>query len=517
MAQHRHSCAAHAVVGCVVLLLASALLMPMAVMAQADETAGLTLDVRGSPLRSDGGGAGAVARVGLDGPARLSVRVTDFDGRTVRELFEGERQPGVLVRSWRGRDADGELVPPGPYRIVATATPVGAATDAEDERADAWLTVASRPIYPAAPGLITVLVDPGHGGSLDGAVARDGTREADLNLDIGLRLARMLEGAGVNVVLTRDTDEDVNTPPVDRTFDDVVDETDELAARPDVANAARADLFISVHNNIAVNRSTGGPSTYYYDQRTFGDRSQRLARIIQARMVAGLETVASGSWRPYDHGALIYPYYVLRDYDPPRLLRPTQMPGVLSEGLFLSNPRELRLLKQRRVRQTMANAFYEAVAEYLARRGNHVGYALESAPTEAAAGTPLELRVEVRNQGSEPLRGWRLSAGVLPAGSTAIGRARTGERVGQRRIPPLAPGEANVLRLPITAPEEPGAWVIMVDAVDARGRRASRSGSPMLQVPVTTVLPPSPVPLPSPAPQPSISPLPSPAPLDEAA
>ena len=65
-------------------------------------------------------------------------------------------------------------------------------------------------------------------------------------------------------------------------------------------------------------------------------------------------------------GRSIYPYYVLRDYDPPRLLRPTQMPGVLSEGLFLSNPRELRLLKQPRVRQAMAVAYYHAIAEYLA-------------------------------------------------------------------------------------------------------------------------------------------------------
>ena len=102
------------------------------------------------------------------------------------------------------------------------------------------MTVASRPVYPQAPGSITVAVDPGHGGSLHGAVADDGTREADLNLDIGLRLARMLEGAGVDVVLTRSTDTDVNTPAIDRTGDGIVDETDELAARPDLANAARA-------------------------------------------------------------------------------------------------------------------------------------------------------------------------------------------------------------------------------------------------------------------------------------
>jgi N-acetylmuramoyl-L-alanine amidase len=282
---------------------------------------------------------------------------------------------------------------------VATTAPLAGPPDA-GSRASAWLTVADRAVYPANPGIISVAVDPGHGGRLDGAVGRDGTREADLNLDIGLRLARMLEGAGVGVVLTRDSDRFVNTPEVDRTFDGVIDETDELAARPDLANAARADLFIAVHNNIAVNTSVGGPSTYFYDQRTFGDRSARLARIIQAHMVAAFEGLAAGDWRPHDHGTLIYPYYVLRGYDPPRLLRPTQMPGVLSEGLFLSNPRELRLLKQPRVRQAMANAYYEAIAEYLSRRGSHVGYALVSGPTEVPAGSPLDIVIEVRNKGS---------------------------------------------------------------------------------------------------------------------
>jgi N-acetylmuramoyl-L-alanine amidase len=497
-------------VALIVILLA---LLPAAVAGQAAPAPGLTLELRGSPLRSDGSGPGVVARVTLDEPARLRLRVTDFDGRLVRELFDGERQAGTLVRSWRGRDADGDMVPPGPYRIVALASAADG-SDGEPAAAVSWLTVADRPVYPANPGIITVAVDPGHGGRLNGAVGRDGTREADINLDIGLRLARMLQGAGVSAVVTRDTDEFVNTPEVDRTFDGVVDETDELAARPDLANLARADLFIAVHNNIAVNTSVGGPSTYYYDQRTFGDRSARLASIIQSRMVAAFEGLAAGDWRPHDHGTLVYPYYVLRGYDPPRLLRPTQMPGVLSEGLFLSNPRELRLLKQPRVRQAMANAYFEAIAEYLARRGSHVGYAFVSGPPEAPAGAPLELVVEVRNQGSERMRGWRLDVGALAADSTAVDRGRNGSPVGSRRIPPLAPGQTKTLRVPITAPDEAGSWTLMVDAADRKGQRASRSGSPMLQVPLTTK---ASVPAAAPLPRPSISPPPSVAPIDEAA
>ena len=215
----------------------------------------------------------------------MRLEVVDFDGRLVRELFVGARESGKLTRSWAGRGDDGERVPTGPYRIVATAA---AETGASSEQAEAWLSVADRAVYPPQPGFITVAVDPGHGGPLSGAVGADGTREADINLDIGLRLARMLEAAGVNVVITRSDDVFVNEPPMERTGDGLIDDDDELAARPDMANTARADLFISIHNNMAVNESVGGPSTYFFEERPFGARSARLARLVQAEMMAAL-------------------------------------------------------------------------------------------------------------------------------------------------------------------------------------------------------------------------------------
>lgn len=436
----------------------------------------------------------------LSVPAEVRLRVTDFDGRTVTELFTGTREAGAITKSWRGRDDDSQLLREGPYRIIATASAAG-----RTERDAAWVTLADRPIYPARPGSITVAVDPGHGGRLSGAVARDGTREADLNLDIGLRLARMLQGAGVEVAITRTTDAFVNEPAEERTGDGIIDETDELAARTDVANEARADLFISVHNNIAVNRSVGGPSTFFYDERPFSDRSSRLARIIQEEMVAALDSIDGPNREPHDHGALIYPYYVLRGFDPPRLRRPTQMPGVLSEGMFLSNERELRLLKRPAVRAAMAVAYYEAIAKYLARRETHVGYALVEGPLEPlVAGDTAIYRVTVRNQGNEEMRGWDIVVGSRPRRERYEGRARTGDQVGEARVPRLKPGESAVIKIEVSAPA-PGEWMLLFDARDRNDRRASRSGSPMLQVPLTSLDPPraSPDPaLPSASPEP---------------
>jgi N-acetylmuramoyl-L-alanine amidase len=488
-------------------LLALAILLALASMpatvpatapAQDGEDAALRLTVGGSPLLGAGDGPGIKASVRLAEPADVRLWVEDFDGREVRELYAGRRDAGILRRTWQGRDEAGEPVRSGPYLIVALAS--DAAPASGDERAtglpaasSTWVTVADHAVYPQGPGLITVAVDPGHGGLIGGAVAPDGTREADLNLDIGLRLARMLQGAGIVAILTRRTDAQVNEPPTDRTGDGAIDETDELAARPDLANAVRADLFIAVHNNIAVDDSVGGPSTFYFDERTFGDRSRRLARLIQKEMVTALGGVVSGDWQPFDHGALVYPYYVLRDYDPPRLIRPTLMPGVLSEGLFLSNPRELRLLRKPRVRQAMAVAYYEAIGRYLARRDSHVGYRLIEAADVATAGEPFSLTVEVRNQGTEPLRGWHLVVGALPSDSASVGRAREGASLGRRRLPALAPGESAEVDLEMAAPARGARWMLLVDAEDRSGGRASAAGSPMLTHPMLTIepLPPS--------------------------
>ncbi|CAN5812997.1 hypothetical protein BH23CHL8_BH23CHL8_14310 [soil metagenome] len=447
----------------------------------------LRLGVSGSPFSPNGDGRRerVSVRVALDRAAELHVLVRDFDGRLVRTLREGARQPRAHRLRWDGRDDAGRRLPAGPYRVIASAVADGTAARQAVSQ-EAWVTLADSRVYPAGPGLVTVALDPGHGGALPGAVADDGTREADLNLDIGFRLAAMLGGAGVGVVLTRTTDAFVNDPVIDRTEDGVVDETDELAARPDVANQARADLFLSIHNHTAVNRRVGGPSTFYWADRPFSQRSERLARLVQAEMLEKLRRFRTPSWEPYDHGALTYPYYVLRGYDPPRLLRPTQMPAVLSEGLFLSHPREFSLLKQRRVRTAMAEAYYEAVARYLAEREVHVGYVLIDAPaaTEPSARTVLE--VEVRNTGNVPMRGWTLQAGIMPAPFLYEGRGRPGRSVGRVPLRQLAPGQARRVRLPVRLPDASGDWLVLVEARDAAGRRVARVGSPMLQVRITT-------------------------------
>jgi hypothetical protein len=215
-------------------------------------------------------------------------------------------------------------------------------------------------------------------------------------------------------------------------------------------------------------------------------------------MVTALDDAVNRAWQPYDHGALIYPYYVLRGYDPPRLRRPTQMPGVLSEGMFLSNPRELALLERPAVRAAMATAYYDAISKYLARRGDHIGYGSVEGPTEpVTAAEPVSYRVEVRNQGPDAIRDWRLKVMAVEAPARYVSRIRDAVTLGEVPIGRLEPGQSRMLEVDLAAPEAGGEWTLLFDARDRGGTRAAEMGSPMLQARLI-VAEPAPEPSPSP-------------------
>ena len=141
------------------------------------------------------------------------------------------------------------------------------------------------------------------------------------------------------------------------------------------------------------------------------------------------------------------------------------MPGVLSEGMFLSNAQELRLLRRPAVRARMAAAYYDAIARYLARRSTHVGYELIEGPQVAVtAGETVSYAIEVRNQGNEAIRGWRLGAAAFPAPEHYIGRIRKGRSAGDVAIPQLAPGDSVVVSVDVATPASGGDWMLLFDA-----------------------------------------------------
>ena len=90
-----------------------------------------------------------------------------------------------------------------------------------------------------------ICIDPGHGGSKDGAVGAYGTKEKDINLSVALYMAMALRAKDIDCILTRDKDKDLS-----------------LKERCAIANEAEVDLFISLHCNANVNRIYEGIECY---------------------------------------------------------------------------------------------------------------------------------------------------------------------------------------------------------------------------------------------------------------
>ncbi len=253
------------------------------------------------------------------------------------------------------------------------------------------------PLHAAEPDTpkAVIFIDPGHGGADSGAVYHGATftlEEAEANLDIALQTADRLRGRGYAVYLSRETmdqpggSEDVNG-------DGQSNNRDGLQSVVDQANGVHADLFLSIHHNGSTNSNAAGSEVYYCADRPFADDSFRLGQLVLDEVLAALARQGYDSPNRgvmddallYSRGAYHGHLFVLGPVRVPNSnaftrpapagserrrwapkLRATEMPGVLSEALFVSNPYEARLLTQPRIRAALADAFANAVDRYFA-------------------------------------------------------------------------------------------------------------------------------------------------------
>ncbi len=156
--------------------------------------------------------------------------------------------------------------------------------------------------------------------------------EADVNLDIALRLKALLDGEGYPNLMTRSTDEYPT-----------------LTQRVDIANNAKAAVFVSIHNNAsAFNPLSMGTETYYFPGSPLGGV---LANSLQKAITAQLSS--------YDRGIKKATFIVLNG---------TNMPAVLVEGAFVSNQDEVKLLLKPDYRQKMAQGILNGLKDYLSLR-----------------------------------------------------------------------------------------------------------------------------------------------------
>jgi N-acetylmuramoyl-L-alanine amidase len=218
-------------------------------------------------------------------------------------------------------------------------------------------------------GARRIVIDAGHGGHDPGTIGRGGLQEKDLVLDVALRLERLVrQEIGAEVVLTRSTD--VFIPLEERTA---------------IANQRGADLFLSIHANSSRSPQASGIETYFLNFARNAhaeqvaarenaisaatlkdlqnlvkaitlnskiDESRDFAAAVQESMVRGVRSDHPVS----DRGVHTAPFYVLIG---------ANMPAVLAEIAFVSNPEDERRLRSGAYRETLARSLLAGVKSYL--------------------------------------------------------------------------------------------------------------------------------------------------------
>jgi N-acetylmuramoyl-L-alanine amidase len=279
----------------------------------------------------------------------------------------------------------------GPGGLVATVTP--AAATALTPAAGATPTPAgprpgatpgppssAPPLPPTAPAFrdppiaqvpragqaSRVVLDPGHGGGQVGSSAQfaDGRvlREKELTLDVARRAAALLRAAGYQVTLTRDADQQAGGPRL----------SDDLQARIDLANAARADVFVSIHFNGIGNREIRGLEVYYATERPFSAENRALADLLYQQI--GRQLAASG-YDAYPRGAKADSlaagqgeHFFVLSPQTSKVKRPSLMPAALGEALFLTNVQDAAQLDRSEIRDAVARGYAVAIGTFLAGR-----------------------------------------------------------------------------------------------------------------------------------------------------
>src|ERR1700722_10357825 len=215
-----------------------------------------------------------------------------------------------------------------------------------------------------------IVIDPGHGGHDTGTIGPNGLEEKDLVLEVGKRLGKMLETRlGAEVVYTRKDDTFIP-----------------LETRTAIANQERADLFISIHANSSQDPTARGVETYYlnftsspealevaarenavseksiYELRDLVKKIALKEKIEESREFAGdvQQSLHSGlaakSPAIRDRGVKKAPFIVLIG---------ANMPSILAEISFVSNPTDKHRLKTAEYRQRIADSLYRGVANYV--------------------------------------------------------------------------------------------------------------------------------------------------------
>jgi N-acetylmuramoyl-L-alanine amidase len=225
----------------------------------------------------------------------------------------------------------------------------------------------------------TVFVDAGHGGLDPGVVGttRSGRAvlEKDATLSVASRLTVLLRADGFGVVMARTKDTTVTKLAAGDSNYGAITYSGvhrDLAARAECANAAGADVLISIHFDGFSDPSVGGTETFYDSARPFAAANRRLASSLQSALVARLGAPDRGVWTDdqlaapaltgsgQSYGHLIE----LGPGSPGWVDHPSQMPGALVEPLFVTNPSEAQIAGDPAGQQKIAQGLEAGILKF---------------------------------------------------------------------------------------------------------------------------------------------------------
>jgi N-acetylmuramoyl-L-alanine amidase len=234
----------------------------------------------------------------------------------------------------------------------------------------------------------TVFLDAGHGGPDSGALGHTSTgqqiEEKQLTLPVVLDATQMLQANGYRVVVSRTTD----TSIIPMTAGDLNSggETstashNDLAARINCANLAKAFVLVSVHFDAFTTSDATGAMTFYDPGRTFSAANQSLATLLQSDILSALDDTgatiddrgiqssigvgSSTSAQATAYGRLL----LLGPAKPGYLDNPSQMPGALVEPLFITNGTEGSLAASQAGQQAIASGIAKAIGQFATQIG----------------------------------------------------------------------------------------------------------------------------------------------------
>lgn len=183
-----------------------------------------------------------------------------------------------------------------------------------------------------------IIIDPGHGGFDPGKNGINGEDEKNINLKIALKLRDYLEQSGAVVIMTRTTDDDVDG------MNGIKHKRKDMAGRKKIAEDG--ELLISIHQNSFTQPSVKGAQTFY---NKASDKGKLLATLIQQSIKEYADKENRREPKSNTN------YYVLKA---------TNIPAVIVECGFLTNPEEERKLNTESYQNTMAWSIYLGIVKY---------------------------------------------------------------------------------------------------------------------------------------------------------